>query len=615
MIALSQSHILSQFNKLSLDKFSFFLMIPMIFIILNALLVFALKVLQYSVIIYTISLPVLLFLSVGLSYALTEIIFYRNKKEYFESESRLGIKPNDLCLVLVPLLIGLVHVFIIGSSFSGDAFSYYTFPIQAFEERKSFNFDEQPFIEFGEQPLATYWLYANLEYVPTALAGLFGKDFVSVVSIMLVLSISLFSFAVLLFARVWLPLVPSILVTLAFFCLLYWLSVGTYSLGAMSIFRGYENKGIIWGYFLFSVVSVFCLPRNIKIPTGFYPGTGIVLGLSAILVSGNAIFLIFPIVTMAALSIIHDGRIGNFFFAFAALGSIVAIIIIIRLLEVTDVYDVVDANLTFREPPVFREQLARIALPMSLWICATLAVVVVGRTHLRLAIGLLVYLLISAALRTQLFYDFFYWGFPEYTLNFWRPIIMVHPAVAILIAMVVILSTLPDSKMVRQGFLGSLIMVSALTIGSMMIFPRSPFPEAKRNPGVDMLMSLCPDKSIVLADRYFGTILPVWMPQHQYLVGKEYFLNWQIANLASDSNARSRAEMVRDASLFLSLNPVTNQYGNDPKGLLATLAAEKPDLVVILRRAARTDVLDKFMLGYSRMEQANVTAYVGPRCQ
>lgn len=155
----------------------------------------------------------------------------------------------------------------------------------------------------------------------------------------------------------------------------------------------------------------------------------------------------------------------------------------------------------------------------------------------------------------------------------------------------------------------ALLLVIALAATPLHIPKRTPFRQGQIKADLVLIRDRCPADSLVLADRSFGIILPVIQLSYRYLVGKEYFLNWQIANLEPGSPAYQRAVDVRGASLFISRSPTSKTDGKDTEGLIATLDAEKPDLIVF-KKARLNAKIEPLFLEYTREYHGKTVIYV-----
>ena len=67
------------------------------------------------------------------------------------------------------------------------------------------------------------------------------------------------------------------------------------------------------------------------------------------------------------------------------------------------------------------------------------------------ASGFVAYLCLAYLLRTEFVFNLFYLALPEYTLNFWRPVIMVHPITACFLAVCLIVQRITDNNRIKFG--------------------------------------------------------------------------------------------------------------------------------------------------------------------
>ena len=322
---------------------------------------------------------------------------------------------------------------------------------------------------------------------------------------------------------------------------------------SISVFRGFENKGIIWGFFFWSSINMFLPHTSDGIKPRFLLSAGVILGASSFLISGNAVFLLFPaIVFLAGSAICQNVREVLFqFIGFAV--SLVFCIAIFKLLETTNVYDVVTEGLTFRAPDNYQTQSIRFKSPMWLWGLAIVLVGLVAITNFRFASQLLTFIIFSRLVQSEMFFELFFAFTPEFTLNFWRLATLMTPFLPILLATAYLFSKMVLlEKIIGFGSTITILLVG-FTLGILKLPHTSPFNQNEVPVQLLALAELCKSGSIILADRRIGTHLPVLQPSYKLLVGKEYFLNWQIANLKMQPKERQRALDVRDASPFICI--------------------------------------------------------------
>ena len=116
---------------------------------------------------------------------------------------------------------------------------------------------------------------------------------------------------------------------------------------------------------------------------------------------------------------------------------------------------------------------------------------------------------------------------------------------------------------------------------------------------------------MILADRKTSIQVAPWLFMYKFLVGKEYFLNLQIANLEKGSSHRNRALLVRDASVYLSSPDKRNAHYL--ASFIQTIKSEKPDLVLLSKSRMSPDV-SAALSEYNMVRFGRIIAFGAQRC-
>lgn len=579
---------------LSFEQSIWVALAPASFFLLNGVMVQTLKTLNASVHFYLL-LPIVFLLG----------LFSLNQRLGFITRSNIY---KYLPVLVLSFIFAALHSLQYGTSVGSDSSSYFTNPIHTFYKSGVFSHSELPFIAYGKQPLASYWLPYNSEFIFAGIGSLFELKFIEIVSLMHFVSNWLFGLVILSILLRFMQLLPAAIFFLIFLLGFYSAQTSNFDLVSNSLFRGFENKGITWGFFLWASFNLFLPFCDASLKPKFLFYSGVLFGTSSFLVSGNAVFLLFPVVVLvigAAASL----NIKSVIFQFAGfVASLLLCVAIFKLLETTNVYDVVSADLTYRAPDKYQIQSAGFKSPLWLWALATALSLLVAKLNFRLSIQLLIFIVICQFVQSEKFFDLFFIFAPEFTLNFWRLAILMTPFLPILFSACYLLAnyTLP-TQLTALGGAGAML-IGGLIFGALKLPERSPFRQNAIPPQLSAIAELCEPASVVLADRSLGTRLPVLQPSYKYLVGKEYFLNWQIANLETQPEAKLRALNVRDASLYISKSPTTKAFGENNQGLVKTIADEKPDAIFL--RTKRITPENEFLFSsYIKQTYRGVTVF------
>lgn len=584
-------------EHLSFEQSILITLAPAYFFLLNGIIVHLLKSLEAAVHFFLL-LPLIFIISVILL----------NQKHHFITRPNLK---KFLPIYIIPALLATAHSLYYGTSLGGDSSSYFTNPIYTFYESGVFSHLELPFVSYGKQPLASYWIPYNSEFIFASIGSVFGLKFFEIVGLMHFTSNYLFGLAVFCILLRFVKFLTAVLLLFLFVTFFYGAHTNNADLVSLSLFRGFENKGIIWGFFFWSSINMFLPHTYDGIKPRFMLLAGLILGASSFLVSGNAVFLLFPAIVFLAGSVIcRNFRVLLFqFIGFSV--SLVLCIAIFKLLETTNVYDVVTEELTFRAPDTYQTQSARFKSPMWLWGLAIVLAGLAAIKNFQFASQLLTFIVCALLIQSELFFNLFFAFAPEFTLNFWRLATLMNPFLPILLATAYLFSKMVLPKQIIGIGSATAILIAMFTLGFLQLPHTSPFKQNKVPAQFLALAELCKSGSIILAERGVGTHLPVLQPSYKLLVGKEYFLNWQIANLKTQPKERQRALDVRDASLYISKSPITKNFGKKYESLVKVIANEKPD-GIFLRTKKITSENEYLFSSYIKQTYGSVTAFTKP---
>lgn len=573
---------------------------PALFFLLNGIIVLFLK---------STNSPTQLYFALPL--IILAIVFFLMQRF---RETLLPIFKRYLVVALFPLLFAAWHFYTFGSSMGGDAAGYFSFPMHSFFSSGHFSFSEQPFVEFGEQPLATFWLPANAEYVFVGIGYLLDLNYPQILSMMHFTSnylIGLVIFTIIL--RFQKP-IEAMIVFIGFVALLYGLHTVRTDFSATSIFRGFENKGFIWGFYFWASVNMLLPNEAVYTDRKFTVLCGAILAVSGFLVSGNSLFLILPVTTLFFCSAFVGQYQSTIYQTAGFVISLLLGAILFKSLETTSVYSVVTADLTYLAPESFQKQRTYFAYPFWVWATSVILAATCAIKDVRLAIKLIIFIVFSQFIQSEFSYNLFFKLSPEFTVNFWRPVTLMNPFVPILFAGSFVISQFRNqmARFASSSFV-ILLCVFGYKIGVMSFPERSPFEQAKARPIMSALGKLCPAQSVILTDRRFGIHMPTLQPSYRYLVGKPVFLNWQIANLPIDSEVFIQARNVRDASIYITWDSITRKFGDDPTGLKKTIEEQSPDAIILTKARLNNEIEDLF-IGYDKQIYRHIVVFTKPPC-
>ena len=262
---------------------------PIAFFAVNGLVVIFFKIYE---------LNIQLFLPVILSVTSVTLI-----ASFFKLKSEPQLQKLLFVAISFGVFLGSCHLYFYGTSLGPDGNYYFVFPLYAFFHSEVFSLGIEPFVTFGSQPLSTYWLHANFEYFSTAIGAALNLEYINIATIMHFSSLFFFGYILVVATSIWTPLRVIPLILVIFLLVLYTSSTQLRSLGSTILFRGFEHKSLIWGFFTFACLTLFFLTKNSPHNGKTWFGFGSLFAVSSLAVSGNAVFLALPALSFLLIGI------------------------------------------------------------------------------------------------------------------------------------------------------------------------------------------------------------------------------------------------------------------------------------------------------------------------
>jgi len=454
-------------------------LIPAMIFLMNGVVVLLLKTLELSIGYYLIFPAILIFTVLSGLMSLRKL----------ETRSLvIGVKKYAF-IIFVPLIFSLGHFYLFGSSYGGDTASYFTNPIHTFSDSGYFSHAEDPFFEYGEQPLAVYWLPANSEFIFVGLGHIFGLEYREILALMHIYSNYLLGLVVLVLALRFFNPIEALVFCACFFCLLYGLLNHRRDFTAASVFRGFENKGFIWGYFFWSTVNLLG-PRSGRIEalktfkSVWLFIAGVVLGTAGFLVSGNAINLLFLAIALM-LGGIMSRQFEAIYAFFGLVFSLLAMAVLFKLLEVTSVYEVAADIPNLQKLTLYKSHKTFMEYPLWIWVICGLTVFVLWFRDRKLCLFLAVFLCVAAVLRSEIYFNLFTGLSPEFAIVFWRHVTLVNPLLVLFLGGCVLIGLMAKRA---RALVGLTSLVCACGVGllaqALRLPSESPFGDAESRPDI-----------------------------------------------------------------------------------------------------------------------------------
>ncbi|HBT42059.1 MAG TPA: hypothetical protein DEB21_08600 [Rhodospirillaceae bacterium] len=532
------------------------LAVPATAILANGCLVSVLKLAGADVLAYGLIIPLVL-LAVG--------VMIRHLRHH----AALPDGRRLLVLLGFAAAASLAHLLVFGTAINNDATLHAAHAFHAFFSSGTFSFSEAPFMTFGPQPTAKHWLPNNLEYAVTAVAWIFDLSFQELTWGVNFVYNLLYVAAFLSLVFIFMGAIPGMVLAAAFLVALYAVIGNSEDIIGMGLFRGFENKGLIFGFYYWGVIALFL--ASPKRPVAGPAAAVIVFAASAVFVSAN-----FPVLAVIAVAM--------------AIGAVVApprrsvimgtILIILPLILAAAVYMALPGGDVLAPPGMQMTaggtagalQVADIVTyPKKHWILAAVVVAWLFWFDRVLAAQLGIYLVIAVVSHTQWTYELASPFLGGYGRVIWRFLILFNPFVPIIVGGAALAGRLDQRVPLRLPVLA----LAAVALGVFLRPPPShPYKGAVR-PVLPHVAETCQPGASILTSRALGAVLPVIAPTFRIFVGKDQYLSWQIANLPSASADRKRAEAVRDASQYLGSGGAAAE-----QAFLEVMARERPDIVI-----------------------------------
>ena len=465
-----------------------------------------------------------------------------------------------------------VHLLIYGTAYNSDAALHFAHAFHSFFVDKRFSFSEAPFITFGPQPVAKHWLPDTLEYPMTAVAWLGGLSFQRLTWLFHFLNdmLCIMALAGLVFRFV--GALPGAVLTAMFLGIFYALIRDPQDIIGMSLFRGFEAKGLIFGFYYWAVAGLFMAPAR-RVAAMDLPGPLLaVVGLSTVFVSAN-----FPVVAviaavLAGAACVAGAPVRSCAVAAAwFVGPVLAAAVVYRLLPGVDVMahhtDALTPVATAYSPAL----LHMFAFSYKHWLVVAAIVALLALFDRPLAVQLGLYILVSLMVQSKWAFDLEARMLGPYQQVIWRFLILFNPFLPLVVGGAAIAGRLDRKMPVRLPLAGLAVVALGLFLRPP---PGNQYVGAIR-PVLNVLNRDCRPGVRVLAPPALAVLMPVISPSFSLLAGKHQYLNWQIGNLPPGSPDRRRALRLRKAIEFLS------GWAAGEADFRAAVAAEAPDVVVV----------------------------------
>ena len=523
------------------------LTIPAAILLANGVLVTLLRAVNAAVPIYMVGLPVAVMAVL--------IVAFRYGGP--------GFTRHAMTATAFGVLISGLHLVVFGASTGSDAAYYHSFPIHQMLESGSLSFRIDPFVEFGEQPVQVYWLHSASEYALTVLSG---GDFTASLTIAAFVSNLFLSVALFVIVASRLELRSAIVAAVLFIGLMYCYAGARTDIVGMSLHRAAENKGLIFGYFFWATIALVVPNSGASRKSG--RNAAVILVAAAFFVSGNFALLWIPALALALGAVVLGRDTRSFGRAADLLGMTVFGIAVVSLLQPNDVMEqalgTAHADDYAGQSAVFKPQLWE-------WV---LAVIAIGVTRGKVGLAMAGYVAIGLLIHSEMAYDFLAQTMPERAIIFWRIAILFSPLPPILFGLIALAQRY--SEMRQTLLLGAGAAVAGIAMALTGSAPYQAIYLIRLESTVyAMLDERCDMReATILTDRRTGTFMPAYLPGPKILSGKEYFLNWQIANLAASDPIKLDATAVRDAVLHLSGKL------DAPETVCKAIEAANPDMLL-----------------------------------
>lgn len=491
------------------------------------------------------------------------------------------VNKESLRIYFSGFLISAFVLIILEDSFGSDAALYFSHPINDFFVDKRFGFTEKPYISFGDQPIATYWLNANFEYLVVSIVKLSGlphsysSNFHFLVTSGCLLSI------IIAISKDFYSREKYFIYALLYIAVSFFIYTDGKDIVGMSFFRAFESKSWIFGFYIISSWVLFYQCRG-----GQYIGRSTLLLTSSFFVSANFLILIPLLLFLVTIKSILDEK--------KQLG-ILFIIYCFFLVTVNGILNSVDV---YREIVLQEGKSNHVydffgIKEIILWLIILLfSIVNFFYSSSRLWICLLLYFFVGIFIRFPFVVDMFYVFFPEKTMVYWRIALAFNEYPGLIL----IVHTIIKCKAISFRY------YFVLTAFLWLILPfnlKNPY-YFNLNKWRDNYDSLFTDdfvgEYLILAGDDVSPFFGYLYPENQYLYSKRYFLYWQIKNLQILGENDNEAVNAVRAGMYLS------GLEADVKFLYGAIEGSRPDVVFIKReiiQKKRSIVRELLRYGYS----------------
>ncbi|MAO54768.1 MAG: hypothetical protein CMM61_03600 [Rhodospirillaceae bacterium] len=566
------------------------LAVPAGLFLVNGLLVLTLKGSGAPAAAYALILPL------GLA---TAVLLVR----YLAARGALPSGRQLLVLGGYAVAASIAHLLIYGTAINNDATLHAAQALHTFVSDGRFSFSEAPFVSFGDQPLAKHWLPNNLEYASTAIARIFGLSFETQTIGVTFAYNALYVAALFAVILTFVGAVPGMILATTFLAALYALIGNAEDIVGMGIFRGGENKGLIFGFYYWAVIGLCLVSPGRQPAVSAAPWVLAGFMFSAVMVSAN-----FPVLGALALVLVLGGAVTRPLSENLRAASCLVLPIVLAAAAYTlvpggDVMASHSDNFTPAGGGYVPRFVDIFTYPKKHWFAASAVVFLLFWFDRALALQLAAYLLAAVIAHTEWAYGLISAVLGDHAQVTWRFLILLNPFVPAIIGVAALVGRLDQARPIRLPLLGLALVALGLALRPP---PPHPYVGAIR-PVLPYVAAQCRPGASILTSRALGAVLPVVAPTFRILAGKDQYLNWQMGNLAPGSVDRRRARDVRDASRYLG-----GVQRNEP-AFLAALAAEQPDIVIF--DVAPTASAEASLAGYRRSRFDAPSPYVSGKTE
>ena len=512
-----------------------------------------------------------------------------------------------LIFISLPLLATCLHFVYFPLGAGSDAYLYFNSPLHSFHVSDTLSLDNNSFVQFGAQPTSYYFVPNNMEYLFVWLANIFELPNKYVLTVSSFFSLFLLYFIGFLFFSQLKNLNHFILSSIL-------LLVTPYSLLALDIlpqgmtnafFRGFDNKGFIFGYLFICIHLVFYLIATSRVSRLNAYLLVFAISITSIFTSHNYVLFVFISLIYLPFFIVQKNRIG-ILSATILISACMVFHIYIEIIKTIDVYGVLSPNLE----PYPTKQVSDItfnSFSLLMWLLACIGMYFFtkdGRISIQLKYT--IYVLVSGLMvHNELFFTLFKTVAPEKSGLFWRLLAVSYPW-PLMILLIVNLIEKIQTKIILNLSCAAAVITSFLFYFNFaeVASQKFPFPKYKHyRTYLNFLKENCDHKSKIIASEGLGSLLGFEMPELRLAGNKSYFLNLQIAQLRQDSQEYYEALVVRDAILFLS-NPRRKNvtYSVSEDRFIEAIKSFDPQIILVEDEKVSDNIFRKLKPQYDHLE-------------